>query len=211
MTQAENQSRRGKAQATRRKIIRASHDEFTEKGFHGATIASIAARAGVATQTVYFVFHTKAALISAVIDDAVMGDAAVIPQETEWWKTMEATPDPVQALRTFILGAAPLFQRASAISEILRAAAQDDDEVRHTYETHEEQRRVAFQQVIETLANKASLRAGLTIDTATDLLMTIFSDGTYQFLTTNCGWDHDQLVDWLSQTLPQLLLEAPQD
>ncbi len=211
MPKTESQSRRGKAQATRRKIIRAAHDEFTEKGFHGATITSIAARAGVAAQTVYFVFHTKAGLISAVIDDAVMGDAASIPQETEWWKAMQATPDPVQAVRTFILGAAPLFQRASAISEILRAAAQDDDEVRHTYMAHEEQRRVAFQQVIETLADKTGLRAGLTIDTATDLLMTLFSDGTYQFLTTNCGWDHDQLVDWLCQALPELLLEPPQD
>ena len=211
MIQAENQSRRGKAQATRRKIIRAAHDEFTEKGFHGATIASIASRAGVAAQTVYFVFHTKAALISAVIDTAVMGDAAVNPQETEWWKAMEATPDPVQALRTFILGAAPLFQRASAISEILRAAAQDDDEVRHTYEAHEELRRVAYGQVIETLAKKTKLSAGLTIDAATDLLMTLFSDATYQFLITNCGWHHDQLVDWLSQALPELLLETPQD
>jgi AcrR family transcriptional regulator len=211
MPQAESQSRRGKAQATKRKIIRAAHDEFTEKGFHGATIASIAARAGVATQTVYFVFHTKAGLMSAVIDTAVLGDAAVIPQETEWWKAMEATPDAVQAVTTFIFGAAPLFQRASAISEILRAAAQDDDEVRHTYEAHEEQRRVAFQQIIETLANKTNLRAGLTIDTATDLLMTLFSDATYQFLITNCGWHHDQLVDWLCQALPELILDTPQD
>ena len=41
---------------------------FVEKGYHGATVASIAARAGVATQTVYYVFNTKAALISAAID-----------------------------------------------------------------------------------------------------------------------------------------------
>src|SRR3990172_9274928 len=122
MSQAETKSRRGKALATRRKIIRAAHDEFTQKGFRGATIASIAAQAGVASQTVYFVFHTKAGLMSAVVDDAVMGDAAIIPQKTEWWKAMEAEPDAVQAARAFIVGAAPLFERASAISEILRAA-----------------------------------------------------------------------------------------
>ena len=210
MSQAETKSRRGKALATRRKIIRAAHDEFTQKGFHGATIASIAAQAGVASQTVYFVFHTKAGLMSAVVEDAVMGDSAIIPQETEWWKAMEADPDAVQAARAFIVGAAPLFERASAISEILRAAAQDDDEVHPIFEFHEELRRVAFRQVIETLANKTNLRADLTIDTATDLLMALFSDATYQFLTATCGWDHDQLVDWLCQALPELLLGTPQ-
>ncbi len=209
MTSARSQPRRGKAEATRRRIVRAAHDEFVEKGFHGATIASIATRAGVATQTVYFVFHTKAGLISAVIDTAVMGDAAVAPQETEWWKAMESTPDAVHALRLFVAGAAPSFQRASAISEILRAAAQGDDEVRETHEAHEHLRRTAFGQVVELLATKANLRAGLTIMTATDLLLALFGDATYLFLTAACGWDHDQVVDWLTRALPELLLEAP--
>ncbi len=209
MTEPDSQSRRGKARATRSKIIRAAHEEFTEKGFHGATIASIASRARVAVQTVYFVFHTKADLMGAVIDAAVIGDAADIPQDTDWWKAMEATNDAVEGLRTFVVGAAPLFARASAISEILRAAAQDDDEVRQTYQASEELRRTAFGQVIDTLSRKTQLRAGLTNKTATDLLMTVFSDATYQFLITACGWDHDQLVDWLCQTLPELLLEAP--
>ena len=67
-------SRREKAARTRAAIIEAAHAEFLERGFHGATVVSIAERAGVASQTVYFVFHTKAELISAVIDAAVMGE-----------------------------------------------------------------------------------------------------------------------------------------
>lgn len=67
--------RRQKADATRRKIVAAAHEEFAANGYQGATIASIARRAKVAAQTVYFVFHTKAALISAVIETAVIGAA----------------------------------------------------------------------------------------------------------------------------------------
>ena len=67
-------SRREKAARTRARIIEAAHAEFLERGFHGATVTSIAKRAKVAPQTVYFVFHTKAELISAVIDAAVMGE-----------------------------------------------------------------------------------------------------------------------------------------
>ncbi len=209
MTKVKGGSRRDKAQATRRKIIGAAHDEFIENGFSGSTIASIAAKAGVAAQTVYFVFHTKAELMSAVIDTAVMGEEAAIPQETEWWKAMEKEPDAAQSLKIFIRGAAPLFARASAISEILRAAARTDDEVHRTYVFHENLRRSGFRQVVETLAAKEPLRSGLTIDTATDVLMTIFGDTTYQLMTENYGWSHNHLVDWLCQALPELLLEIP--
>lgn len=209
MADVKGKSRRDKAAATRRKIIRAAHDEFIERGFHGATITSIAARAGVAAQTVYFVFHTKPELISAVIDDAVMGaDEPELPQEAPWWAAMDAAPRADEALRHFIRGAAPLFARASAISEILRAAALTDDEVRRTYQYHEDLRQAGFRQAVESVAGKGALRAGLTLDTATDLLMTLYSDSTYQLMTTQRGWGHDQLIDWLCQALPELLLES---
>lgn len=44
-----------------------------------------AERAGVAVQTVFFVFHTKAELLSRVVDAAVLGPReAKPPEETDW-------------------------------------------------------------------------------------------------------------------------------
>lgn len=201
-------SRRQKADATRRKILRAAHEEFCARGYHGATIASIAKRAGVATQTVYFVFHTKAELISATIDTLVMGeDEPTIPQDTAWWRAMRAEPDPAVALRHFVRGAAPLFQRASTISEILRAAALTDDEVRRTQDHHDQLQAAGFREVVEVLAAKGPLRYGLTVDTATDILLVAFSDSSYVQLTVDRGWSHDQVVTWFCDALPRLLLE----
>lgn len=204
-------SRRDKSEATRRKIIAAAHGEFIEKGYHGATIASIAAAAGVAPQTVYFVFHTKAALITAAIDAAVMGDDAEIPQESDWWARMIAEPDASEALRLFIRGAAPLFARASRLSEILRAAALTDDEVRQTYADNESLRRTGFREVISGLAGKAELKAGLTIESATDVLLTVYGDSVFHLFTVEHGWAPDAVVDWLCGALPALLLEPPHD
>lgn len=201
-------ARRDRAAATRSRILRAAHEEFAERGYHGATIASIARRAGVATQTVYFVFHTKAALISALIDVLVMGEEPpVIPQDTAWWAAMRSDPDPREGLRHFIRGAAPLFERASATSEILRAAALTDDEVRQTHEFHEGLRQAAFREVIELLAARGPLRAGLDLDSATDVLLTVFGDSTYHLLRTERGWTPAQLVDWYCDALPALLFE----
>jgi AcrR family transcriptional regulator len=200
--------RRERSEATRRKIIHAAEAEFLEKGFHGATIASIAGEAGVAPQTVYFVFHNKAALISAVIDNAVLGDdAPTVPQEADWWTAARAEPRAVEALRIIIRGAGAIFARASGISEILRAAALTDDEVRRTLDHHENLRYEGFQEAIEMLAAKGGLKAGVDAGMATDVLMTVYSASTYHLMTTERKWSHDQVIDWLCAALPELLLE----
>jgi AcrR family transcriptional regulator len=200
-------SRREKAEATRRRIIRAAHEEFVQQGFHGATVAAIAKRARVATQTVYFVFHTKPELISAVIDTAVMGEEEPIaPEQMPWFAEMLAEPDAADSLRIFIRGAGEVYQRASRISEVLRAAALTDVEVKRTYERHERLRTVGYRQVAEMLAAKGRLRDGLTVDTATDVLLTVYGDTTYHLLTTERGWSHDQAIGWMADSLPGLIL-----
>lgn len=200
-------SRREKAALTRLRILDAAALEFAENGYHGATIASIARRAGVAPQTIYFVFHTKSALISALIDRLVMGDDPVVPQQTEWWAAMVAAPDAASALRHFVVGAGPLFSRASMISEILRAAALTDAEVQETHEMHEQLRREGFREVIDLLATKGSLKEGLTPERATDVMLVVYGDATHVLFTRDHGWSHDEYVAWVSATLPGLLLE----
>lgn len=201
-----NSPRREKAQATRRRITEAAHEEFIEQGFHGATMAAIARRAGVASQTVYFVFHTKPELISAVIDSAVMGAEDPRPPELmQWWADMVAEPDAVRALHIFIRGAGDVFARAAAISEVLRAAALTDEEVRRTYQKHEELRRSGFRQVIELLEAKGPLRESLPMDELTDAFMTILGPSTYHVLTSERGWSHQQVMAWLCDILPAVV------
>jgi AcrR family transcriptional regulator len=202
--------RRTKADATRRKIIKAAHKEFVARGFHGATMAGIAARAGVASQTVYFVFHTKPELISAVIDAAVLGDDDPRPPQTQpWWAEMMAEPVAAEALKIFIRGAGVVFARAASISEVLRAAALTDEEVRRTHQFHENLRRDGFGQVLELLAAKGPLREDYSLDELTDAFMTVYGDSSYNLLATERGWSHDQIMAWLCDILPGMLLAAP--
>ncbi len=200
-------SRREKAAATRRAIVRAAHAEFVEQGFHGATVTAIAKRAGVARQTVYFVFSNKSALISAAIDTAVMGESEPLtPQELPWFGAMLAEPDAAESLRIFVRGSADIFARAAGLAEVLRAAALTDEEVRRTHLSHEKLREEGFRQVVDMLAGKGDLRAGLTPKTATDVLLTVLGDSTYHLLTTERGWTRDHVVEWWTDTLPHLLL-----
>ena len=203
-------SRRKKADATRKKIVRAAHREFVDNGFNGATIASIAKRAGVAVQTVYFVFNNKTALISAVIDTAVLGeDKPTIPQESDWWKAAAVEPDAAEAIRIYVRGSGPIFERASIVSEIMRAASLDDPDLRAIYDHHERLRDEGFGQMIIAVKKKGRLKKGLTVRTATDLLLALYGDTMYYTMVVEHGWSHDQYIDWLCAALPGILLENP--
>ncbi len=207
MTNVKPSPRRARAARTRRAILEASHAEFLERGYHGATIASIAKRAGVAPQTVYFVFHTKAQLVSAVIDDRVLGpDVPEDPGASAWWRAMAGSPTARAVLEGFIRGAAPILDRAAPVSEVVRAAAASDDEVRAIHEHHDSLQRAAYRRVVELAAERGALGRGLTIETATDALLTLCGDGLWVQLTVDRGWTADQVVNWLLTAVPGSLL-----
>jgi AcrR family transcriptional regulator len=199
-------TRRETAAATRAKILAAAHTEFVEKGFHGATIAAIANRAGVAPQTVYFGFHSKPDLIDAVIDDLVMGKDAVPPEQTAWWAAMRDEPDATKSLRIFIGGSANVYQRASPVSEVLRAAAVANEELHARRDREEAGRRAVFRDALRIIACKGPLRDGLTRAAAVDVFMTMFSPTVYRLLRDERRWSHRRVVDWMCEAVPKLLL-----
>lgn len=65
-------NRHGRSAAARQAVLEAADDLLVEKGYAGVTIEGIAARAGVAKQTVYRWWKTKTAiLMDAFLDDVV--------------------------------------------------------------------------------------------------------------------------------------------
>ena len=121
---------------------------------------------------------------------------------------MLGEPDAAESLRQFIRGAGEVYQRASRFSGVLRAAALTDEEVQRTYQRHERRRAAGYRQVAEMLTAKGRLREGLRVDTATDILLTVYGDTTYHPLTIERGWTHDQTIGWLADSLPGLILAA---
>ena len=209
VTDVKTPTRRDRAARTRRAILDAAHAEFLERGYHGATITAIASRAGVAPQTVYFVFHTKAELISAVIDDQVLGpETPTLPQDSPWWAEMLAAPTATTALEQFVHGAAPLLARAAPVSEVVRAAALTDDEVRAIHDHHDRMQIAGYRQVIDIVHGKGPLHAALTPETATHVLLTLCGDSVWVQLTAR-GWTPDQVTQWLAATVPASILQLP--
>jgi AcrR family transcriptional regulator len=67
-------NRYGRSESARTAILQAADDLVLERGFDGLTMEGIAARAGVAKQTIYRWWSTKAdVLLDAFLQDAVKG------------------------------------------------------------------------------------------------------------------------------------------
>ena len=73
-------SRRARQAAqTREEVLAAAVTLFNEQGWAATKLADIAARAGVAVETIYSGFGSKKGLLRAAMDVAVVGDAAPVP------------------------------------------------------------------------------------------------------------------------------------
>ena len=86
------------AQATRRRILDAARAQFLDAGWAATTVKVIADAAAVAPATVYAVFGTKRAVLSALIDEAMAG---VIPEleDPDGWSAIIGHPDQRQRVR----------------------------------------------------------------------------------------------------------------
>ena len=71
--------RAAQARQTRLRILDAASGLFAERGYVAATMDAIAAAAGVAVDTVYAAFGAKRGLLSALIDQGVIGPDATGP------------------------------------------------------------------------------------------------------------------------------------
>jgi AcrR family transcriptional regulator len=198
-------TRKQQAAATRLRIVEAATAEFVRNGYHGTSMAAIAKRAGVAVQTVYFVFHTKPELFAAAQDAAVLGAEDRPPVDQEWARSAAAdSHGPAAAIRAFIAGSGPIFERAAALSQVARAAAPTDPDLRAVWESREELRVQGYRHFVTTLG--ASIPSDVDPLIAADIMITMVSPELYLAFRVERGWTHQQTIDWMAQTVPELML-----
>jgi AcrR family transcriptional regulator len=208
MSDVKGMTRKERSERTRTAIVRAATEEFRATGYHGTTMAAIAKRAGVAVQTVYFVFHTKPILLTATIDAAVMGgDDPLPPELTPWWQEGTSTKVGRRAIELFVTNVAVIEERAAALDRVARAAATTDPDVVDVLAHHETLRVAGFRSYLESLSGRGLLRTGLELDEATDVLLTLAGSATFLELTEGRGWSVDRWVEWTTATLTGLLVE----
>ena len=197
-------TRRERAQATRLRITKAAYTLFCERGFSGTTMADVAKAAGVAVQTVYFVFHTKGELLSRAYDFAVLGDEDPAPPEVQpWYQAMTTEPGLAAALRHAVGGIGTILVRATPLDTVVRASAGSDPDAARVRAFHERWRAEGYRAMLEVLRAKAVLRDGVSPELATQLLLLYLGMDVYRVLVLDFGWSHDDWVDWTVATVAE--------
>lgn len=197
-------TRREKAAANRERMILAAKDAFAEQGYAGTRMADIADRAGVAVQTLYFVFHTKPELLEACYEFSVLGPEKLPPPQQSFWEEMRRARSGRGVLAAFARGNVRICARTAVVDEAAKAA-RHEPEVLRVRTNSEALRRVGYREVITLLAEKGWLRKGLDVETATDEILVLGSPSTYLELQAY-GWDDDRIGTWLGELLATRLL-----
>jgi AcrR family transcriptional regulator len=200
-------TRREQAAATRERIITAAIKTFSDAGYVGARMTDIAANAGVAVQTVYFVFHTKPELLKDCFDYAVLGPERLPPPQQAFWAEMVVARSGRAAIAAFVRGNTEILNRVAVIDEVAKAARHEPDAAEIV--THSETlRRQGYADVVTHLASRFGLREGLDVQSGTDLLLMFGSSGPYLTLR-RYGWSEARFVAWSVDTLARQLLARP--
>ena len=197
-------SRRQRAEATQRRIAKAAYTLFCEQGYAATTMAQIAEAAGVAVQTVYFTFHTKAVLLSRAYEVAVGGEEEpLIPDQQPWHAEMRAESEITAALRAFVRGSGQIMRRVTPLYFAARVAAEADPDAFRVMAYNETGRAAGYRGDLELLRAKAEFRPGLSLERATDLLLTFVGMDVYHALVDGRGWSHDEWIDWTVAALAE--------
>lgn len=201
--------RAARARETRRRVVDAALRLFVEQGYMPTTMSAIAREAGVAVQTLYLSFGSKASILSAALDVAIVGDDAPVPLiERPWVQELRAEQDGRRAVALLCREVAALFQRVAPLHVAIRAAT-GDAEVARLLERDQQSRYATQRQFVSILADKPGFNAAMGQERATDIVYGLLSEAIYLLLCADRGWSVEDWTAWVATTLSSQLFPTP--
>lgn len=192
------------AEATRQAILQAARKLFAERGYQATTLQAIAREAEVSVPTIYVVFGSKAAILSALVKSA--GEAEDIRALA---REAFADPDPRRQLRLAARVMRAILEREADILDLLWQAGGGDPDLAAAWRQSHRQRLSRLSEILNAVAQKAALKPEISIDAAIDTLWLLGSPEVYRLLVRERGWTPQQYEDWLADTVTTLLLRNP--
>ena len=201
--------RADQAAQTRRDVVTAAGILFRDRGYVGASMPAIAESAGVAVETIYRSFGSKAGLFRAVIEVALAGGTARADVPVEDRPAIRAVidePDPRRQIELYAATQPGIHRRAGPLLRALRGAAGTDSELLGLWDQLEAWRLTGQGRFVGMLAERGFLRPGLDVMDARDVTWTLCSIANYDSLVIARGWTDDRYERWLAISLIDALL-----
>jgi AcrR family transcriptional regulator len=200
-------TRQARSAATRQRIVDAARQLILEGGYRATTIAAIAARAGVNTDSVYTLVGRKPMVLRELIEQAVSGtDHEVVAEDRDYVKAIRAEEDPAKKLAIYARAVCETHQRLAPLFLALRDASSTETEAQEVWQEISRRRAANMRKFVRELRDSGGLRAGLSIDEGADIVWATNSSELYVLLVVERGWAVGRFERWLADSWRRLLL-----
>lgn len=194
------------ADGTRRRIRAAADALFLERGYTDVSMDDIARAAGVARQTVFSAFGSKAKVLKEAVDVRLAGDDALVSiAERPAAQRMLAATDPLDAIRRSAKLIVDVALRVAPLWPALRQAAAVDQEIDDLLRTYDRARHDGIGEIVDVVANLGALRRGRSRAKARDAVFLLTDPSTVDH-SEQLGWSRADLERWYTDCLSALLL-----
>jgi AcrR family transcriptional regulator len=191
-------------QETRERILAAARRLLVERGYHGVGVAEIARGAGVTRQAVYgHHFASKTELLLALVDYVDR-----VEKIGEAFKPVAAARSGTDALDRAIRAVGTISPKVYGLARVLDAARNTDPAAEAAWQNRMTIRRDGIAAVMGRVDREGHLKAGWTVATATDLVLTMLSIQSYQQLVRESGWSVAEFVERTTETLRATLIRG---
>jgi AcrR family transcriptional regulator len=188
-----------RAAVTRRRIADAARTLFGNRGYGATTLQAVADEAGVAVQTVYAVYGSKAGILHELRDTVVRQPAAEALYEDA---LREAKAE--RKLELFASSIRRRWEFGHDVVAIHGDAASTDPSVRAEVEQVLGMRRNGIARLAQSM--EGQLARGTDIAHATAVMDALTLPEVYAELTEIGGWSADDYEEWLAGCLKNQLL-----
>ena len=194
--------RREQARARRLAVVLAARELFERDGFRPATIAAVAARAGVSAESVYKGFGSKAALAKAVFDLVIAGDDEPVPvADRPEIQAMRDEPDARRKIAMYAGGLAQRQARSARVLILIRDGRHVDDSLAPVWAKLYDEGMAGMTMLGRHLLDTGQLRDGIGLDEVRDLLWNYLAIDHYERLVLTQGWPLQRYAQWLAHAM----------
>jgi len=201
--------RQQQAKETRRAILDAAAVLFVDPGYAATPLTTVAAKAGVAVQTVYAIFGTKRQLLSELVDVTIAGDdEPVALPDRAFVAEINALVGAAAKLTRYAHHLARTNARTAEVVLALAGAATADPDAAAIWRKNQDERRYGMRAFAATLIATGELRPELDVEQVADVLWLAMDVRNYDWLVRQRGWTLEQYQDWYVRTASGALLRS---
>lgn len=201
----DSSNRQDRARHRQRLIVENAERLFLLNGYTHTTIAKIAECSGVSIDTVYKAFGGKPGLIRAIRLTALEGRGD-IPAEFRSDRLHDLT-DPGEIVAQWGTLTAEVAPLVAPILLLIRDAAASDPEIAALMDEMDNERRERMAQNARRLHDAGHLRAGISLDEATDVLWAYSAPELFELLVLRRKWTPERFGRFVADAITHALLE----